>query len=222
MECPNCHQNTYIYKSDFKQCLNCNYSKNSTPLDKFKAWSYGRVWWLRLPLLAYFAYLLHRNLQSYTYSAYRAFSNPFALIDFVIHELGHVVFIPLGEFMMIAGGSILQCLVPIFAIAGFYRHKYFFAMAMSFSWLSLNLFDVATYAADASSRALPLFSPFDPLGAEGKTGHDWYQLLSRLNILEYDYLVTDLIRTAAVFVMFSSFLIALYLMFLMMKNRHKI
>jgi len=114
-----------------------------------------------------------------------------------IHELGHIVFAPFGEFMMFLGGSLLQCLVPVISVPMFYKQRDYYAIGISFGWLSTNLFDVATYVADARSRELMLVTPF----GGGEAIHDWYWLLNRTNLLQYDHTLALLIRMAAVFSM---------------------
>ena len=111
-------------------------------------WCRGRAWLVRLPFLVWFSYILVRHLAS---SAYESL---FGSLNLGLHEFGHFVFRPLGEFMMYAGGSLFQCLVPVLSVGMFFRQRDFFAIAVSFGWLSTNLFYVATYAADA--RAMDL------------------------------------------------------------------
>src|SRR4051812_41064725 len=49
-----------------------------------------------------------------------AASNSFVhLIDLVFHEAGHPIFAPLGEFMMVLGGSLMQILVPLICAGTF-------------------------------------------------------------------------------------------------------
>ncbi len=106
--------------------------------------------------------------------------------------------------MHIAGGSIFQCLVPLLALAGFLQKKWYFAASLCFCWLGLNLFDVATYAADARARLLPLsvgpgilgINPADTDAAYDRA-HDWYQLLSRIDRLDSDLAIAQGLRVAA-------------------------
>lgn len=79
-------------------------------------------------------------------------SDPFSALDFGIHELGHIIFAPLGEFMRKLGGSLFQCLFPLLWVIGFLQKRWYFAASMCLCWLGLNLFDIATYAADARAR----------------------------------------------------------------------
>ena len=46
-------------------------------------------------------------------------------VNLVIHEAGHLIFSPLGEFMMIAGGSLFQVIMPAIFVGYFwYNSKY--------------------------------------------------------------------------------------------------
>jgi len=152
------------------------------------AWCAGRVPYGRALLLAYFLYIGVRHIASASYNSL------FKMLNLGIHELGHFVFAFFGEFLQIAGGTILQCLVPIISMFMFYRQRDFFAIAIAFGWLSTNLFDVATYMADARDMMLPLVSPF---GGEDIV-HDWNYLLSALGLLEWDTRLAFLVRVAAV------------------------
>ena len=39
--------------------------------------------------------------------------------NLIFHEAGHIIFSPFGEFMMILGGSLGQCLMPMIVIYTF-------------------------------------------------------------------------------------------------------
>lgn len=150
------------------------------------AWCRGRSWLVRLPFLVWFAYILVRHFASPLYRSL------FGALNFGLHEFGHFAFRPLGEFMMYAGGSLFQCLVPALSPLMFYRQRDFFAVAVCFGWLSTNLFDVATYAADARAMDLPLLS----VGG-GDTRHDWNYLLEAMGLLRQDAAIGFLFRAAA-------------------------
>jgi hypothetical protein len=117
-------------------------------------------------------------------------------LDIGIHELGHYVFRPLGMFMGVLGGSLLQCLVPLLSMAMFWRQRDFFAIAVCFGWLSENLFDVATYAGDARAQRIPLITPGGNRG--GHILHDWHYLLGRTGLLMQDQAIAWGLRACAV------------------------
>ncbi|UCC95233.1 MAG: hypothetical protein JSW40_00370, partial [Candidatus Omnitrophota bacterium] len=113
-------------------------------------WCRGKRWWWRSLLLVWFGYVLIRHLRNPYYESI------LGALNLGIHELGHVIFSPFGQFMGTAGGTIFQCFAPIFALFNFYRQNDFFSITLSFGWLSTSLFDVATYVADGRAMSLPL------------------------------------------------------------------
>lgn len=158
----------------------------------------------RIPVLAWFVFLLIENLHDNKYAMQRM-KNPLSALDFGVHELGHFVFMPIGGLWQILGGSIFQCFLPLLALAGFLQKKWLFGATMCLPWLGLNLFDVAAYAADARARELPLSGPPALAGMIGgdtdaayNAGHDWYQILSRTGHLSSDLAIAHGLRIAAV------------------------
>jgi hypothetical protein len=130
-------------------------------------------------------------------------SNPLSALNFGIHELGHKIFIVFGEFWTILGGSVFQCLFPVICFLAFLKQKWYFAAAMCWCWLGLNLYDVAYYVADARSRNIPLSIGLAIFGVDPNNtdaaydqAHDWYQILSRTNRLELDSVYANYLRTA--------------------------
>lgn len=111
-------------------------------------------------------------------------------VDLAIHEAGHVVFAPFGEFLGIAGGSLLQLIVPAAFVAYFLRRDERYAAFIVLFWVAQSLFNVATYMADARTQVLPL------VGGEYVI-HDWHWLLSRLGWLRLDRTLAALMRIVA-------------------------
>ncbi len=146
-------------------------------------WCRGRMWLPRVLFLAWFAYMLVHYLAD---PAYRVI---FSAINLGIHELGHILWRPLGEFMYFLGGSLTQCLAPVASVAVFYRQRDFFGIAFCFGWLSTNLHEVAVYVNDARAQALPLVTP-----GGGEPIHDWFYLLHRLGLLEMDHAIALFLR----------------------------
>jgi hypothetical protein len=173
-------------------------------------WCQGRNWLVRLPLLLFFVYVLARHLSDPLYSSI------LGPLNLGIHELGHFIFGFMGEFLGVAGGTIFQLFVPLFAIFNFHRQNDFFAIALSFGWLSTSLFSVATYAADARTLSLPLVTPF---GGGETVVHDWEYMLSTMNILQYDSLVGGIFRVLAIISMLISFTAGAWLLWQMKVGR---
>ena len=178
-----------------------------TFIDDSRKWAKGRFPFFRLLLLIYLTYVGIHHIGNPVYSSW------FGGLNLGIHELGHMVFSFFGKFIMVAGGSILQCLVPIISIFIFYRQRDFFAISISFGWLSTNLFYVATYIADSRSMSLPLVSPFgcEPL-------HDWNYILGKMGMLNYDTALASFIRLMAIVSMLICLVYGGWLVWLMLKS----
>lgn len=171
-------------------------------------WCRGKRWLVRLPFLVWFVYVLVRHISDPMYSSV------LGPLNLGIHELGHLIFSFLGQTFAVAAGTLFQLFVPVFAVFNFYRQSDFFAIALSFGWLSTNFFSVATYVADARRLELPLVTPF---GGDDVV-HDWEFLLSKMNILQYDTVLAGILRTAAVISMLVCFIAGAWLLWQMYRN----
>lgn len=123
-------------------------------------------------------------------------------IDLVIHEAGHFVFIPFGDFMRVLGGSLLQGLVPLLFAVEFLRRKNPFGAAFSLWWLAQSLLDVAVYINDARAGVLPLLGGVT--GRDAPSYHDWHNLLGRLGWLEYDQALARSVQVLAILLMIGA------------------
>ena len=154
----------------------------------------GKVWWYRAPLLLPLVWILYRHLGAQDYSSI------FGGLNLAIHEAGHLLFMwSRNDFLTVAGGTILQCICPVFAGFMFYRQKDFFAITVALFWLGTNLTHIAPYAADARAQLLPLVSPFP-----GAPGHDWNYLLGTLGLLQQDHMVGGAFRAVGILIMGAS------------------
>ena len=97
-------------------------------------------------------------------------------VNLVIHEAGHLFFRPFGEFMMIAGGSLFQLIVPLSFAGYFYFNEKQFSCALVLFWLGESLLNVSVYAADSVAMQLPLLGGSDTI-------HDWNYMLDELGLL---------------------------------------
>ena len=128
-----------------------------------KEWTASLLFFL--PVCLYFA--LHRG-------HYTLLDNA----DLIIHEAGHVFFSLLGPFLRIAGGTLMQILLPAILVGYFYGRHYRFGTQVSLFWLGHNFINISVYAADARARVLPL------LGGD-RAGHDWAALLGIVGVFFY-------------------------------------
>jgi len=97
-----------------------------------------------------------------------------------IHEAGHVLFRPFGEFMMILGGSLFQVALPFcIGVAFIMKNRDNFGAAVGFWLASVSLVDLSPYIYDALHPYLTLIG--GGTGADGP--HDWIYLLTTLGQL---------------------------------------
>ena len=113
--------------------------------------------------------------------------------DLIIHEAGHFIFSFFGRFIYFAGGTIMQILLPSILVFHFYIHDYRFGVQVFLFWLGHNLINISVYAADARARQLPL------LGGDN-VQHDWWTMLSMLDLLEYDQIIGNIFFSLAILV----------------------
>ena len=145
------------------------------PMDKMdSATFYGRC--VALAGLAVWSIFLFR----YDYRTGEMGSSFMHDILLPIHEAGHVLFRPLGNFMMILGGSLFQVLLPLaIGIAFIVKNRDNFGAAVGLWLASVSLVDLSPYIYDALHPQLILLG-----GHTGEDGpHDWIYLLLRLGQL---------------------------------------
>lgn len=116
------------------------------------------------------------------------------LVDLPIHETGHLLFRPFGQFIMVAGGTIFQILVPAVFVGYFIWEEKPYSASMVLFWVGQSLINVWIYASDAIVMKLVLTS--GRTGSEGSF-HDWNYMLKTLGLLESTYTVSGLIRIVA-------------------------
>ena len=108
-------------------------------------------------------------------------------VNLLIHEAGHLIFSPFGEFVMVAGGSLFQVIMPALFVGYFIYQRQYFSAALVLFWVGESILNVSVYAGDAQAMQLPL------LGGEDSE-HDWNYLLSTLNLLQVTAKVAGTIR----------------------------
>ena len=108
-----------------------------------------------------------------------------------VHEVGHVLFAPFGEFLRMAGGTLLQLIVPVLLVFGFYKGDYRPGVQFSLFLLGHSMLNVSVYVQDARRQILPL------VGGR-HVQHDWKWMLDTLGLLAWDQEFGWLIVAAAV------------------------
>jgi hypothetical protein len=172
-------------------------------------WCRGKSWLARLPVIIFLIYIFIMHLNN---PMYRGFLDMF---DLLMHEAGHWIFIFFGETMHILGGTLMQLLVPLVCLLAFWKQSDYSGVTFSLGWVGNNLFDVATYIGDARARVLPL------LGGDS-SGHDWYNLLSRWNLLPYDKVISEMVKFTGVILMTVSIVFGIWLVWLMYINKKSV
>jgi hypothetical protein len=165
-------------------------------------WCTGRDWRWRAVLLALLVWQAGRPLRD------SEAGHIFRGITFGAHEFGHLFFSFGGEWLGVAGGSLMQLLVPVgasVAMVATPKKDWFGAVACG-TWLAASLADLAPYIADARAQELDLVS-FSPDGGT----HDWHFLLASAGMLKQDLAVARGTRFLAVLALVATVLASLSL-----------
>jgi hypothetical protein len=107
--------------------------------------------------------------------------------NLVIHEAGHILFMPLGQFMTILGGSLFQVIVPAVFVAYFYYQEKYYSAALVLFLMGESLLNVSVYAGDSVAMQLPLLGGDDSI-------HDWNWMLDHLGLLSRTREIAGAIR----------------------------
>jgi hypothetical protein len=128
----------------------------------------------------------------FLYQAARS-SGVLLMMDLVfvpIHEGGHLLFRFFGEFLAVAGGTILQLSVPLMLAAFFIFQRQVPGTAFCLFFFFEQFLPIATYMADARAQELPLLTA----GDGEYVIHDWAYLFGRLGVLEHDTAIAHAVR----------------------------
>jgi hypothetical protein len=131
-------------------------------------------------------------------------------VDLPIHETGHLLFRPFGEFMSVAGGSLFQVIFPAVFVGYFIWHKKYYSAAIVLFWVGQSILNVWVYAADAVVMQLVLTSGFT--GTEGSF-HDWNYLLTQTGLIGSTKGVAGLIRMIGTLVILASVVSSIFYSF---------
>ena len=128
-------------------------------------------------------------------------------VDLPIHEFGHLLFRLFGQFLMVAGGSLFQVIMPAIFVGYFILQRSFYSAAIVLFWVGQSILNVWVYAADAIVMKLVLTSGFT--GSEGSF-HDWNYLLTATRLLSSTKIVAGAIRLAGTLVIISAVVFSTY------------
>ncbi len=100
-------------------------------------------------------------------------------VNLIFHEAGHTIIGILGnEFLAVAGGTILQLLVPFGTAAYFFKTEQRLSSMVALMWAGQSLVNVSVYAGDAQAMSLDL------IGGENAI-HDWSYMLNALHMIRH-------------------------------------
>jgi hypothetical protein len=133
------------------------------------------------------------------------------IVDLPIHETGHLLFRPFGEFMMVAGGSLFQIILPAVFVGYFVWQRSYYSASVVLLWVGQSIINVYIYAADAVVMQLVLTSGFT--GSEGSF-HDWNYLLTTLGLINSTKTVAGVIRLFGTFTIIAGGILSVYYSFL--------
>ncbi len=111
-------------------------------------------------------------------------------VNLVVHEAGHLLFSWLGATPGLMGGTLFQLLVPLLLAAYFVFLRQTAGAAFCSFFFFENFLPIATYMADARAQQLTLVS----VGGGDEVEHDWFTMLSRVGLLEWDTRLALVVR----------------------------
>jgi hypothetical protein len=176
--------------------------------DDARQWCQGRWFIWRAPILLYLAWAGWHGFSDSSY--WTIFSG----ITLGIHELGHVIFSFVGQFIAVAGGSFAQVAAPVISAFLFLRQREYFGIAVAGGWLAGSLCELATYIGDAQAQVLPLVN----IGG-GDAEHDWTYLLTATGLLEYDARIAALTRLLGLLTLLASLTLGVWLCIIMARSK---
>jgi predicted nucleic-acid-binding Zn-ribbon protein len=182
----------------------------SALLLEIKNWCVGRFWFIRIPVLLYFSYILVRKL--YDWQSYTIFDG----INLGIHEMGHPMFSAFGRWLSVAGGTILQCIAPLASMIVLGKQRDYFGITFCLAWLATNLIGISVYMSDATDLELNLVT----IGGGGppvpkEEMHDWHILFDSMGLLLYDKQIGSFVYWLGILTLLSSIIIGAVLVYWM-------
>lgn len=134
----------------------------------------ARQFWLRVAIWLFFA-AWSKRLLGLDFRTGAMAASFLHLPLLVFHEAGHAIFSFLGTWMTVAGGTLMQLIMPAALWSGpWHTNRDAFGATLGSWFFGVSLLDVAPYVYDALQPRLTLLS-----GKDGTSGpHDWIFLLS--------------------------------------------
>jgi hypothetical protein len=125
--------------------------------------------------------------------------------DLGVHEFGHMIFFWAPTLWVQFAGSFLQVAAPL-GLGGYFLWRGDrFAVVLMAAWAAESLNNVSVYIGDAQRMVLPLF------GDDGSgSGHDWHNILTRLNLLASTDAIGHFVRGVSVAMFIAALGLALW------------
>ena len=139
-------------------------------------------------------------------------------VNLIFHEAGHWIFSFFGRFILVFGGTLMQCLIPFIIMIQFLRQKDNFEATIGLWWFGENFLDVAPYIYDAWDKKLPLLG--GGTGQDRPDTHDWYYLLRATDSLNNYAEIAGFVANMGKLILMLSFLwggVILYKKFLQLR-----
>jgi hypothetical protein len=146
--------------------------------------------WQPLPRWAMIVWLVFYALFVWSAATQGTIFHLADLVFLPVHEGGHLLFRFFGEWLMAAGGTILQLFAPFALAVYFVFRRQIAGTAFCVFFLFEQFLPIATYMADARAQALPLVTVGDPDLAV----HDWFYLFSSVHLLQHDTQIAAAVR----------------------------
>ena len=133
-----------------------------------------------------------------------------------LHEFGHILFMPFGEFMHLLGGSLFQAALPlVFGGIFLVKNRDPYAAAVMLWWSAVAVMDIAPYAYDAQQPQHVLLT-----GRTGETGaHDFIDVLGDLGLLTRAQTVGYVMHRFGVVMLLASFAWAAWITWMQFKRK---
>jgi len=141
-------------------------------------------------------------------------------VNLVFHEAGHMIFMVLGNFMMVLGGTLGQLIMPAVVIAALImKNRDNFGGSIGLWWFGQSLMDCAPYINDARDLQLTLLG--GGTGADRPGVHDWENILASLNLLQHERKIAWMADALGSLTMMLALAWGGYILYLQYRNLQK-
>jgi hypothetical protein len=133
------------------------------------------------------------------------------LVDLPVHEFGHILFSPFGQFMSVAGGSLFQVIMPAIFVGYFLWNKKYYSASIVLFWVGQSILNVYVYVQDAVVMQIVLLGGLT--GSEGSF-HDWNYLLTETGLINSTKTIAGLIRFSGTILIIAASILSIRFSFL--------